>query len=156
MIPWPANTHAVPIAAAISIVAMAAVVVVMDWVPTALNRNIRGMTIRERLPSTLIHSTLGAAFAVGNLLATKMVIAAGAVWYTVVLFAAVRNWWLPYFAGRYWGEITPQIYADHYARNVRVLPRFKNNPVIPDLQHMLIHSATMAACLLSWWAFTLG
>jgi hypothetical protein len=37
----------------------AASIVFFDWVPTPLNRNIRGMTVRERLPGSLIHGTVG-------------------------------------------------------------------------------------------------
>ncbi len=142
--------------AATMILLMSIVIVVMDWVPTALNRNIKGMSARERLPSTLIHSTLGAVFAVTNVLVVKWAILAGAVWYSVALLAAIRNWWLPYLAGVHWGEITPQIYRQNYAGNSCVLPRFNDNPIIPDVQHMLIHLSALAACGLSWWSFRLA
>jgi hypothetical protein len=142
--------------AAISILVMVAVIDFMDWVPTPLNRNIQGMGVRERLPSTLIHSTLGVFFAIANFLVWKWIILLGAVWYSVVLFAAIRNWWTAYLGGVYWGEITPETYSQHYAQNLRVLPRFKDNPVIPDVQHMFIHLTVLVAVALSWWSFWLA
>lgn len=138
---------------AIAILVMAAIIIFMDWVPTALNRNIQGMSVQERLPSTLIHGAINLFFAVANLLIFKWVILVGALWFTVVLLAAIRNWWAPYFAGQHWGEITPEIYAQHYARNLTVLPRFQGHPVIPDGQHTLIHLSVLAASLLSWRSF---
>src|SRR5262249_51682908 len=142
--------------AAISIILMLVIIVVMDWVPTSLNHNIRSVSVRERLPSTFIHSSLGLIFAVVNILLLQWVILAGAVWYSVVLVAAIRNWWLAYFAGIHWGEITPDVYAQHYAHNLTILPPFKGNPVIPDVQHTLIHLSVLAACLFSWWSFWLA
>jgi hypothetical protein len=139
--------------AAAAIVLMVGITAFMDWVPTPLNRNIHGMSVRERLPSTIIHSTLGLGFAIANGLAWKWAILAGALWFSVVLVAAVRNWWIAYFFGVHQGEITPEIYGQHYAHNVTVLPRFKQNPVIPDVQHTLIHVTVVAAVLLSWYSF---
>lgn len=110
------------------------------------------MSVRERLPSTLVHASLGVVFAVANALTLKPLIVAGAIWYAVVLLAAIRNWWVAYLAGVYWGEITPDIYARHYAANLTLLPRFKGHPVIPDVQHTLIHLALLAATLVSWYS----
>jgi hypothetical protein len=135
---------------------MIAIIAFMDWVPTSLNRNIVGMSVRERLPSSIIHSTLGLGFALANALAWKWVILIGAVWFSVVLVAAIRNRWIAYFLGVHQEEITPEIYAQHYAQNLVVLPRFKQNPVIPDLQHTLIHLAVLAAVILSWCSFWLA
>lgn len=144
------NAHMV---AAASILVMVAVTVFMDWVPTRLNRNLRGMTVRERLPSTVIHSTLGLVFSAANIALLRWGMLLGAVWYTVVLIAAMRNWWLPYFFGVHVGEITPEIYRRRYEQNVRVLPRVKKNPVVPDVQHMLIHLTVLFAAAWSWLAF---
>jgi len=144
------NSH---VWAAISIVVMVVVIVFMDWVPTPLNYNIKRMSVRERLPGSLIHSTIGLIFAVLNLLALKWFILVGALWFSVVLFSAIQNWWLAYFGGIYRGEITPEIYAQHYAHNVTILPKFNGNPVVPDVQHMLIHLAVLSASLLSWVSF---
>ena len=77
----------------------------------------------------------------------------GALWYSVVLVAAIRNWWIPYVAGVYWGEITPEVYAHHYARNTTIFKPVRQHLVIPDVQHTLIHAAVCAAALLSWWSF---
>lgn len=66
----------------------------MDWVPTTLNRNIKRMSVSERLPGSIIHSLVGALFALANIFAFKWVILAGALWFSIVLFAAIRNWWL--------------------------------------------------------------
>ena len=139
--------------AAIAIGLMAMVIAFMDWVPTPLNHNIHGMSVRERLPSTLIHSTLGVIFAVANALVIKWLILIGAIWYSLVLVQAIRNWWVAYFAGIYWGEISPENYAQHYANNLTILPRIQGHPVTPDVQHMLIHLTVLAASALSWVSF---
>jgi hypothetical protein len=141
--------------AAISIILMVLVIIFMDWVPTSLNHNIKGMSVRERLPSTLIHSSLGLIFAIANVLALKWVILVGAVWFSTVLIIAIGNWWVAYFAGVHLGEITPEVYSQYYAQNLRLLPRFNGNPVIPDVQHMLIHLTVLTTGLLSWWSFLL-
>jgi hypothetical protein len=141
---------------ALAIVVMLAVITFMDWVPTPLNRNIHGMSVRERLPSTLIHGTVGFIAALANLFVVKWLIVIGALWFSVVLFAAIRNWWVAYFAGVHTGEITPEIYAQHYAKNLTVLPRFNGHPMIPDVQHTLIHLTVLAACVLSWISFFLA
>ena len=142
--------------AAISILVMVIVIAFMDWVPTTLNRNILGISVRERLPSTIIHSSLGLVFAMANVFGLRWLILAGAIWFSVVLIAAIRNWWTAYFLGVYWGEITPGIYAQHYAHNLRVLPPFGKNPVTPDVQHTLIHLSVLVASLLSWYSFWLA
>lgn len=139
--------------AALSIFVTVAIIVFMDWIPTPLNQNIQGMSVRERLPSTIIHSVMGVGFAIFNLLTLKWLIFVGAIWFSIILLVAVRNWWVAYFAGRYPGEITPEIYAQHYSQNLRILPPIKNNPVVPDVQHMLIHLAVLSASLFSWWSF---
>lgn len=144
------NSFNIHTSAAISILAMVVVTVFMDWVPTALNRNIRGMTVRERLRSTIIHSTVGLLLVAANIFGFRWGILLGALWYSIVLLAAIRNWWIPYFFGIHQGEITPELFARHYAQNVIVLPRFNDNPVIPDVQHMLIHLAVVCAAVLSW------
>lgn len=139
--------------AAGAIFVMMAVTVLMDWVPTPLNRNIREMTASERLPSTIIHTGLGLLFIAANIFQVKWGMFVGALWYAVVLFAAIRNWWIPYFFGIHKGEINPDIFSRHYARNASVLPPFRGNPVVPDLQHMLIHATLLCAALLSLVAF---
>lgn len=142
--------------AAISILAMVAIIVFMDWIPTPFNRNIQGMSVGERLPSTMIHSVLGLGFAISNILILKWIIFVGALWFSLILLVAIRNWWIPYFAGRYPGEITPDIYSHLYAQNLSIMPRFKDHPVVPDVQHMSIHVAVLFASLLSWWSFWLA
>ena len=139
--------------AAFSIVVMVVVIVWMDWVPTALNRNIQRMSVGERLPGTVIHSFVGVLFALLNIFIFKWGVLVGALWFSVVLFTAIRNWWFAYLGGIYWGEINPKVYAHYYAENVTLLPRFKQRPVIPDVQHMLIHATVLAAVVLSWASF---
>ena len=136
-----------------AITIMIGIIVFMDWVPTPLNRNIDGMSVKERLPSTFIHGLLGIGFAIANLLVWKWVILVGAIWYSVVLLSAIRNWWIAYFFNIHQGEITPEIYEQHYSRNVRILPRFNRNPVIPDVQHILIHVSVLLAVIASWSSF---
>jgi hypothetical protein len=142
-----------PQLAALAIIVATGMIIFMDWVPTPLNRNIAGMTARERMPSTVIHGSLGVLFVSANLLEWTWVILVGALWYTVVLAQAIRNWWLAYVFEVYSGEITPDEYRLHYAANVRVLPRIGDHPVVPDLQHILIHLSVLAAAVLSWFAF---
>jgi hypothetical protein len=142
-----------PQLAAIAIVVETSLIIFMDWVPTSLNRNISGMTSKERIPSSAIHGTLGVLFISANLMHWTWVVLVGAIWYSVVLAQAIRNWWLAYLFGIYSGEITPDTYQQHYSRNVSVLPRVGDHPVVPDVQHMLIHLSVLAAAVLSWFAF---
>ena len=142
-----------PQLAAIAIALETGLIIFMDWVPTPLNRNISGVTNRERLPSTAIHGTLGVLFVSANLMHWTWVVLVGALWYTVVLVQAIRNWWLAYLFGIHSGEITPDNYRQHYSRNVRFLPRIGDHPVVPDVQHTLIHLAVLGAVVLSWISF---
>ncbi len=73
--------------AALASVAAEALIVAMDWIPTPLNRNIRLIPARDRVPST------------GS------------------------------------------------------LPRIRNHPVVPDLQHTVIHLAVLTAAALGWRSF---
>jgi hypothetical protein len=137
-------------AAAVAIGTATGLIVFMDWVPTPLNRNIAGMSGRERLPSTAIHGALGVLFVSANLLGWTWIVLIGAVWYTLVLVQAIRNWWVAYLFGVYGGEITPERFLEHYATNVRFLPAIGDRPVVPDVQHILIHLSVLAAAVLSW------
>ena len=139
--------------AAIAIALETGLIIFMDWVPTPLNRNISGMTTRERIPSSAIHGAMGVLFASANLLHWTWVVLAGALWYSVVLAQAIRNWWLAYLFGIHSGEISPDNYRQHYARNVRFLPRVGDHPVVPDVQHVLIHLSVLGAAGLSWLSF---
>jgi hypothetical protein len=140
-------------AAAIASIVLAAVIVFMDWVPTPLNRNIETMSQRERLPSSLIHGGAGAVFALANLGGWRWVILAGAVWFTVVLGAAIRNWWAPYLFGARPAEISVEMFQTTYARNLRLAPTLPGRPITPDLQHCLIHLALLASVVLNWASF---
>lgn len=128
-------------------------IVAMDWIPTPLNRNIEQVPSRMRIPSTAVHATAALGFAAANGFGLRWGILAGAIWYSLVLIQAIRNWWIGYFFGRYRGEITPEIFAREYGRNLSILPRIAGRPVVPDLQHLLIHLAVLAAALLSWRSF---
>jgi hypothetical protein len=143
----------IPQLAATAIAIETGVIVFMDWVPTPLNRNISGMTNRERIPSSAVHGALGAVFALANGLDLTWVVLVGALWYSVVLAQGIRNWWLAYLFGIHSGEITPDNYQQHYARNVRFLPRIGDHPVVPDVQHVLIHLSVLGAAVLSWVSF---
>jgi hypothetical protein len=138
-------------AAAISLAT--GLIVAMDWLSTPLNRNISGMTVRERIPSTAVHGLLGALFVSANLQRWTWVVLAGSLWYTVVLAQGLRNWWIAYLFGIHAGEITPEIFREHYSRNLRILPRIGDHPVVPDVQHTLIHLALLGAAALSWRSF---
>ena len=124
-------------------------IVVMDWVPTPLNRNIAHSTVRERLPGSLIHLTIGIALLLLCGIGFKPALVVAAIWYGIVLVLAVRNWWVPYFFNHYPGEITPELHARQYGRNLIVLPAFRGHEVIPDVQHMVIHTSIAAACVAS-------
>ena len=133
-----------------------AVIVFMDWVPTPLNRNIAHTTAAERLPGTLIHGLTGTGVFVAILLGRRWPIVAGAVWYSVVLVSAIANWWVPYLFGVYPGEISLDSYLEEYRDNVTVLPSFRGHPVVPDVQHMLIHAGLLLSCVLSWRALVMS
>jgi hypothetical protein len=126
-----------------------AVIVAMDWVPTPLNRNIEHGDAAERIPGTLIHGVACVlaclALARGPRWAQRLVPA----WFTLVLASAVLNWWVPYLLGRYPGEIDPQTFEQEYATNLSFLPAVADHPVVPDVQHTLIHALVLASAVLS-------
>lgn len=139
-----------PRVAAIVVVALTGVVIVaMDWIPTPLNRNIGCVDAAQRIPGTLIHGTAcvlaGLALARGPRWARLVVPA----WFALVLTSAVLNWWVPYLAGVYPGEIDPRIFAREYADNLSFLPTWAGHPVVPDAQHTLIHVLLLLSVALS-------
>ena len=137
------------VAAGIAILLTAGLIIFFDRVPTPLNRNIAMTSARERLPGTLIHGTIGFALGTCCLLGLWPAYWLAALWYAVVLVAAIRNWWVPYIAGTYPGEISAETYAKEYARNLTVLPRRTDRPVTPDVQHSLIHLFVLLSSLIS-------
>ncbi|NHA66858.1 hypothetical protein [Phycicoccus flavus] len=141
---------ALQVAAASSVAVTTALILVMDWVPTGLNRNIAGMDVRERIPGSVVHAVTGLAFVTANLLAWWWAAALAGVWYTVVLVQAVRNWWVPYLVGSPYAEVTPEDFRTHYAANPSVLPPVRDHVVVPDVQHLLIHTAVLVTAVLSW------
>ena len=128
-------------------------IVVFDWVPTALNRNIEAMGVQERLRGNIIHGIAGLIVVLVNLISERRAVLAGAIWFSVVLVSAVLNWWLPYLSGVHVGEISPEIWTQEYGRNLRVLPQRSDEGVVPVVQHFLIHLTLLAACAGSWWSF---
>ena len=54
---------------------------------------------------------------------------------------------------RHAGRITAEAYEREYAQNVRVLPRLGRSPIVPDVQHTLIHLAVLAAGVSCWHTF---
>jgi hypothetical protein len=142
-----------PKLAAAAIALATGLIIFMDWVPTPLNRNISSMTNRERVPSTTIHGALGLLFVSANLLHWTWVVLVASLWYTLVLAQGFRNWWLAYLFGIERGEITAESFSQHYSGNVRFLPRIGDHPIIPDVQHVLIHLSLFGATALSWLSF---
>jgi hypothetical protein len=69
-----------------------------------------------------------------------------------MLRSGIRNWWIPYFAGKYPGEITAASYTKEYSRNVTILPHRDGRPVTPDVQHSLIHFAALLATVTTFFA----
>jgi len=139
--------------AAVVVALTGLVIVAMDWVPTPLNRNIAFSEPAARVPGSVIHGCVCAAVCL--LLArqsrwhVRWAAGLAAGWFALVLASAILNWWVPYVAGRYPGEIDPVTYAAEYASNVRVLPAWPGHPVVPDLQHLLIHAlllGSLVAC----------
>jgi hypothetical protein len=126
------------------------VIIFFDWVPTPLNRNIVAASARDRRIGGLIHVTAGIVIVAANLLNWRWIVLAGAVWYSFVLVTALLNWWVPWLTGITVGEIKPDVYQQDYARNVRVLPRLGRSPIVPDVQHTLIHLAVLLACVSGW------
>jgi hypothetical protein len=47
-------------------------------------------------------------------------------------------------------EITEETYQREYAGNVTVLPRLTRSSIRPDVHHMLIHVAVLAAGVACW------
>ncbi len=139
--------------AAISVAATIGVIVFMDWVPTALNRNILESEPRQRLIGTLVHATAGAAALAAAVSGRRWPIGAGAAWFSVVLGSAVLNWWVPYLVGAYPGEISAESYQEEYSHNLTVLPLIADHPVVPDVQHSLIHLSVLLSAVAMWRAF---
>jgi hypothetical protein len=136
-------------AAVVTVALTGAVIVVMDWLPTPLNRNIDLVPAADRLPGTLIHGTACALACLALVRGPRWTRFVVPAWFTVVLGAAVLNWWVPYLTGTCPGEIDPQIFQQEYAANVSVLPVIAGHPVVPDVQHMLIHGLLLACLVLS-------
>lgn len=128
-------------------------IVFFDWVPTPLNRNIRGAPVRGRLIGDLIHVPIGVLVVTALRLGWRWVVLAGAIWYSIVLVIGIVNWWIPWLTGVRRGEITEQAFEQEYAQNVTVLPRLGSSPIVPDVQHTLIHLAVLAACVSCWASF---
>jgi hypothetical protein len=139
--------------AALAIAIASGLIIFMDWVPTPLNRNILAMSVRERIPSTVIHGSLGALYVSPNLMRWTWIVMSSALWYSIVLAQGVRNWWLAYLFGIHSGEISPVDYQEHYSSNTRLLPQLGDHPVIPDVQQVLIHLSVLGAAVLSWLSF---
>lgn len=137
----------------LSVAVTVVVIVLMDWLPTPLNQNILRTAPAERLPGTLIHASMGVGIFVANLAGRRWLIFAGGVWYSIVLVSAILNWWVPYLFGIYPGEIALDTYLEEYSANLTLLPRLFGNPVVPDVQHSLIHLSVLLSCSLSWIAF---
>ena len=139
--------------AALSAAVTSAVIVFMDWVPTALNDNIHEMSVQDRLVGSVIHTCAGIAVAVFHLSGRWWLILVGATWYSIVLTSAALNWWMPYLVGVSPGEVDPRTFMQEYSRNVSVLPQIADHVVVPDLQHLLIHASVLLSCILSWLSF---
>ena len=147
------RTTPLQVSAAICAAATSAVIVFMDWVPTALNYNIHEMTVQDRLPGSVIHTCAGIATAVFLLSGRWWLIVAGATWFSIVSISAALNWWVPYLFGVSPGEVDPETFMQEYSHNASVLPRIADHGVVPDLQHMLIHASVLLSCILSWASF---
>ena len=137
----------------LSVATTVVLIVLMDWLPTPLNQNILRTAPAERLPGTLIHASMGVGIFIANLLGRRWLILAGGVWYSIVLVSAILNWWVPYVFGVYPGEIALDTFLQEYSANTTVLPRLFGHPVVPDVQHTLIHLSVLLSCALSWIAF---
>ncbi|KAF0689014.1 Aste57867_19490 [Aphanomyces stellatus] len=136
--------------AAASIASTTILILAFDWIPTPLNRNILHSSPRDRLPSTLIHGTIGFLFAACLSFHLHWAAIFSTVWYAIVLVAALFNWWLPYVFGIHRGEITVQAYVAEYSDNLTLLaPLHKDHVIVPDVQHSLIHIAVVVSLVTS-------
>jgi hypothetical protein len=141
-----------PHRAAIAVVALTgAFIVAMDWLPTPLNRNIAHVDAAQRLPGTLIHGLACAAVCLVLARGPRWAQRMAPVWFAAVLASAVLNWWVPYVAGSYPGEIDPRTFTDEYAANLSLLPMWAGHPVVPDVQHTLIHALLLASLVATAW-----
>jgi len=127
--------------------------VFFDWVGTPLNRNIGQATVRDRLIGDVIHVPVGLLVLVALHQQRRWVVLAGAIWCSVVLLVGIVNWWVPWLTGVRWREITEETYQREYAGNVTMLPRLTRSSIRPDVQHILIHVAVLAASVTSWVSF---
>jgi hypothetical protein len=113
-------------------------IVMMDWLETPLNQNIKYQKPTERLPSTVIHTSVGLLSIFFSYRQEKFLVLFSAVWYSFILLSAIRNWWIPYIYGIVDGEISVEEYKEIYSKNYTILPSL-GHPIIPDVQHMYIH-----------------
>ena len=134
---------------ALVVVLTGVVIVVMDWVPTPLNRNIDTVGAAQRIPGTLIHGTVCALSGLVLLRGPRWAQRLVPVWFAVVLASAVLNWWVPYVMGVYPGEIDPGIFEREYATNLSLLPTWPGHPVVPDVQHVVIHTLLAMSLVLA-------
>jgi hypothetical protein len=136
-----------------AVVVAVGLIVFFDWVPTPLNRNIRGAAARDRLIGDLVHVPIGVLVVISIQQGWRWVVLAGAIWYSIVLVIGIVNWWVPWLTGVTRGEITEEAYEREYAHNVTVLPRLGRSRIVPDVQHTLIHLAVLAAAVGCWLTF---
>ena len=129
---------------------MVSLLIFFDWVPTSLKRNILLISPKDRLPNTLIHGILGIIFFLGQFYHIFVLQILCALWYSILLATVITNWWIPYLLNRHPGTISPDVFRELYSKNLTILPNIRNHPIVPGLQHILIHVSILLTVIESW------
>ncbi len=85
-----------------------------------------------------------------QLLAIRWLMVCGAIWFSILLLLEINNWWVPYLFGIFKNEVSKGLFQEHYAKNYSFLPPIKDHVVIPDAQHVVMETMTLAVIILSW------
>jgi hypothetical protein len=112
--------------------------VVTEWVDLAPWNNVRGQSPTEHVAGTLVNGVPIAISAIGIFLNIGWLMWVGAVFWMFLLIIESLNWVVPHYFGKYLWEINPETYVNWgFHRTTKLLPRFKNNPVVMDGQHTI-------------------
>jgi hypothetical protein len=109
--------------------------------------NVRSYTMKERLNECLVNGIVMAVPPIGFIFGVDWMMTASVFIYPVLLAGEFMNWWRPYFfkPTNEWRETYERIFS----KTIVVLPAIKNNPV-PNLEHTILHSLTLATAVVTY------
>jgi len=115
---------------------------------------VRHYSVKERRVEALVNGIVMVIAIILSITQIPALIAISGVIWTLIMFGAILNWWLPYFTGREFFRVSKdetwfQIYERIFSKTIHILPRIKNNPR-PNLEHVILHLLILCASVLSW------